>query len=88
MNRRKMPLILMLVAGAVTWVITFVQHYSVLNSLIAVFVSLVLFFFLGSTMKWALDYFEEQNEKLRQEQLEESEGETENTEGKQVTSET
>ncbi len=87
MNRKKMPLILMLVAGAVAWIITFVQKYSVLDSLIAVFVSLVIFYFLGSVMRWILDYFDIQNEKRRQEELEASEGDAENTAGEQAATE-
>ena len=87
MNRKKMPLILMLVAGAVAWIITFVQKYSVLDSLIAVFVSLVIFYFLGSVMRWILDYFDIQNEKRRQEELEASEGNAGNTAGEQAATE-
>ena len=62
MNRRKLPLILMLVAGAVTCIITLIRKYSVLHSLIALFGAFVIFFFLGSVMKWTLDYFDRENE--------------------------
>lgn len=68
MNRKNLPLILMLVAGAVTCIITLIREYSVLGSLIALFVVLVLFFFLGSVMKWTLDYFDRENEKKRLEE--------------------
>jgi len=87
MNRKKMPIMLMLVAGAVAWIITFVKHDTILQSMLAVFISLVVFFILGSIMRWILDYFEEQNEKLKQEQLEVAEAEQaeqENAEGEQV----
>lgn len=67
MNRRKLPLILMLVAGAVTCIITLIRKYSVLHSLIALFGAFVIFFFLGSVMKWTLDYFDRENEKKRKE---------------------
>ena len=66
MNRKKLPLILMLVAGAVTCIITLIRKYSVLNSLIALFIVFVIFFFLGSVMKWTLDYFDRENEKKRE----------------------
>ncbi|MGN1147465.1 MAG: hypothetical protein ACI4TB_03520 [Lachnospiraceae bacterium] len=63
MNRKYMPLILMLVAGAVTSIITFVKHYTILQKLIALLVVLVIFYVLGSALKWALDTFEAQNAK-------------------------
>ncbi|MCM1568809.1 MAG: hypothetical protein NC081_05105 [Roseburia sp.] len=61
MSRKYLPLILMLVAGAVTCIITFIQNYSIINKLIALLIVLVVFFFLGSVLKSALDYFERQN---------------------------
>lgn len=63
MNRKYMPLILMLVAGAVTSIITFVMHYTILQKLIALLVVLVIFYVLGSALKWTLDTFEAQNAK-------------------------
>ena len=82
MNRKNLPLILMLVAGAVTCIITLIREYSVLGSLIALFVVLVLFFFLGSVMKWTLDYFDREKEKKRLEE-EALEQEAESEEGNQ-----
>ena len=63
MNRKTIPLILMLVAGAVTSIITFIQKYSILEKLVSLFVVLLIFYFLGSLLKWTLDYFDEQNQK-------------------------
>ena len=65
MNRKNVPLILMLVAGAVTCIISLIREYSILKTLIALFVVFVIFFFLGSVMKWTLDYFDRENEKKR-----------------------
>ncbi len=67
MNRKNIPLILMLVAGAVTCVITFINHYSVISKLVSLLVVLILFYFLGSLLKWTLDYFDAQNEKNEEE---------------------
>lgn len=67
MNRKNFPLILMLVAGAVTWIIALVQNYSFLGSLVSLLLVLVIFFFLGSVLKWTLDYFDRENEKRNQE---------------------
>ena len=67
MNRKNMPLILMLTAGAVTCVITFIQNYSILGKLVSLLFVLVLFYFLGSVLKWTLDYFERQNQEETEE---------------------
>lgn len=68
LNRKNMPLILMLVAGTVTCIITYIQKYSILEKLISLFFVLLLFYFLGSLLKWTLDYFDEQNEKKNAEE--------------------
>jgi len=83
LNRKNMPLILMLVAGVVTWIITYVQKYSILEKLVSIFFVLLLFYFLGSLLKWTLDYFEEQNEKKNAEEGEVIEKESEEGEGKE-----
>lgn len=67
MNRKTLPLILMLVAGAVTWIISLIQKYSLLRSLISLFVVLLVFLCLGSIMQWMLDKFDLENEKRNQE---------------------
>ena len=86
MNRKNMPLILMLAAGAVTCVITFVNHYSILEKLVSLLVVLLVFYFLGSLLKWTLDYFDAQNEKKKEEVIEEEgENEGEKTEDKKET---
>lgn len=63
MNRKKMPLLLMLTAGAVTCIITFIMKYSIIWKLITLLLVLVIFYMLGSILKWILDAFEKQNEK-------------------------
>lgn len=68
MNRKNMPLILMLTAGAVTCIITFIQKYSVLGKLTALLVVLVIFYLLGSILRWTLDYFDKQNEEKSKEE--------------------
>ena len=62
MDRKNIPLLLMLTAGAVTCIITYVMQFSVLGKLVSLFLVLVVFFVLGSALKWALDTFERQNE--------------------------
>lgn len=68
MNRKNLPLILMLTAGAVTCIITFIRHYDTVAKLVCLLAVLALFYLLGSILKWTLDYFDRQNEKKRQEE--------------------
>lgn len=69
MNRKNMPLLLMLVAGACTCIITLVRSYSVLASLVALFAVMLLFYCMGSAIRLLLDRFDRQNEeKAKQEQ--------------------
>ncbi len=63
MYRRYIPLLLMLTAGAVTCVIAIVRQYTMLQQMLMLFVVLVLFYLLGSIIKWTLDFFDRQNEK-------------------------
>lgn len=79
MDRKNIPLILMLTAGAITCVITFIQQYDVLTEMTLLLVVLVVFYGLGSILKWTLDYFERQNEEKLQEEGEVIEKEADGT---------
>ena len=83
MYRKNLPLLLMLTAGAVTCIITFIRKYSMLEKLVSLFVVMLIFFLLGSVLKWTLDYFDDQNEKRRLEEGEVIEKEAEDQEGEQ-----
>ena len=76
-------MLLMLAAGVITCIITFVQQFSSLNKLIALFCVMLLFYVLGSVLKWTLDFFDAQNEKRRKEEGEVIEKEAEDQEGTQ-----
>lgn len=82
MNRKNIPLLLMLTAGAVTCIITYVRQYSITSKLVSLFLVLVVFWLLGSILEWTLNYFDAQNEKRRKEEGEVIEKETENTDEK------
>lgn len=71
MERKNIPIILMLVAGAITCVFTFIQGYSILKKLVSLFVVLLIFYFIGTLIKWAFDTFENQNAKASAETEEE-----------------
>ena len=68
MIRKNLPLLLMLIAGAVSCVFTFVRQYSTLRKLVSLFIVLLVFYVLGSVIKWALDLFDEENEKRQKEE--------------------
>lgn len=63
-----LPLVLMLTAGAFTAIMTFVFQYPMKKKLFLLLIVLFVFYFLGSLMKWLLDYFEKQNESKAKEE--------------------
>lgn len=83
MNRKNIPLILMLVAGAVTCVINLINKFSVLKQTASLLFVLVIFYFLGCVLTWTLDYFDGQNNKKKQE--ENGENDTEDKDGQEKT---
>lgn len=82
MNRKNLPLLLMLTAGVVTCIITYIQNFSVLAKLISLFAVLVVFWLLGSVLQWTLNRFDMQNEERLKEEGEviEKDSETAGTE--------
>ena len=88
MNRKNLPMLLMLLAGAITCIITFIRDYAMVEKLGILFGVLVLFYLLGSILVWTLNYFDMQNEKKRKEEGEVIEKEAEEiTEGLEGTAE-
>jgi len=83
MNRKNIPLVLMLSAGAVTCIITFIQQHTMVERLAVLLAVLVLFYLLGSVLVWTLNYFEMQNEQKLKEEGEVIEKETDETDGDQ-----
>ena len=45
-----------------------IRKYTLLEKLVSLFAVMLIFFLLGSVLKWTLDYFEGQNEKRRLEE--------------------
>lgn len=68
MNRKNLPLLLMLTAGVVTCIVTFVQRAPALTRLVTLFVVLAAFCLLGYIFKWMLDIFDLQNEERMKEE--------------------
>ena len=68
MNRKMLPLIMMLVAGSITSIATFIRNDTILEKLIALLITLLVFYGLGRFIENMLDSFERHNEKVRLEQ--------------------
>lgn len=64
MDRKNIPIIMMLVAGVITCIITFLQKYSIIKKLVVLFVVLILFYGMGTLIKWAFDSFEKHNSEV------------------------
>lgn len=80
MDRKWMPLIMMLTAGAVTCVINLIRQYPMTDQLVVLFIVLVVFYILGCVLVWTLDLFDRQNEKAIPEEGEVIEKEVEQDE--------
>ncbi len=65
MNRKMLPLIMMLAAGAITSIATYIRNYTILEKLIALLITLLVFYGIGRFIEYMLDSFEKQNEKVR-----------------------
>ena len=64
MNRKNLPSLFMLTAGAIMCIITYVMKFSVLAKLVSLLCVMVLFGIMGGVLKWTLDYFDRQNEEI------------------------
>lgn len=83
MKRKNLPLIIMLIAGAITSIITFKKGYPLQEKLLMLLITLVIFYALGCLLAGTMNYFdkvnqekrleEEKAERLRQQEAEEIE---------------
>ncbi len=63
MKRKLLPPFIMLTAGLITSIRTFCLDYDAKSSLIILLVVLVVFYGLGSLLKYVLDVFDKENER-------------------------
>ena len=71
MERKNIPLLLMLTAGAITWIITFLQKYNPLVSYLILFGVMALFYVIGTLIKWMFDSFEKKNAEAAEQNVDE-----------------
>lgn len=82
MNRKYLPPVLMLSAGAVTALYTFFAQVSMARKIVLLAVVLVLFYIIGNVLKYLLDRFDKQNAEAKEaKEASESNDEGENTQG-------
>ena len=83
MNTKKVPLFVMLLAGAVACIVTYLEHYSFHDMLVVLLMVLVVFLIIGLVIKRILDKFDISNEEKVDDEgavLEKQEGATEGAE--------
>ena len=57
MNKKNLPLLLMLAAGIVSCIYTFILQYSTLRKLVSLFIVMLVFYILSSFIIWVVDCF-------------------------------
>lgn len=65
MNRKSIPIVLMLIAGAIVSIITFIKEFELLKKLVILLITLVVFYGLGSLLVFTMNYFDKVNEQKR-----------------------
>ena len=64
MNTKKIPLFIMLLAGAVACIVTYLDHYDLNDMLVVLLAVLIIFLIVGLIVKKILDKFEISNDDL------------------------
>lgn len=62
MKRKAIPAILMLTAGLFTALITYIKDYPLVKILVLTLCALIVFYMVGSVIKYVLDSFYRKNE--------------------------
>ena len=65
-KRKLLPLAMMLFAGLVTVVITFIRGSSIIYKLVSLLIVFLIFYIIGSIIVYALDNFDKANEQASQ----------------------
>ena len=70
MKTKKIPALIMLMGGSVTCIVTYIDHYNLEDMLIALIISLILFFILGLLIEFLFEKFEiaKEDEVIEEEQ--------------------
>ena len=87
MERKMIPLTLMLIAGAICSIVCFAQGYDAFTMLLALFIVLLVFYILGCIIKRIMEAFEAENEARAKEEGEVIEKESDEKEGEKSSEE-
>ena len=68
MNKKNLPLLLMLASGIVTCIYTFILQYSTLRKLVSLFIVMLTFYVLSIIVIWVVDCFKAESEKQLEEE--------------------
>lgn len=68
MNRKNIPIVLMLLAGVIVSVITFIKEFELLKKLVILLITLIMFYGMGSLLVFTMNYFDKVNEQKRLEE--------------------
>lgn len=68
MKRRNWPIVIMLIAGAITSIVTFLRGMAMVEKLLWLLITLVLFYGLGCLLVNVMNSFDEENERKLQEE--------------------
>lgn len=68
MNRKNFPIILMLSAGAIVSIISFIRGDEAPQKLVMLLITLIVFYGLGCLLTYTMNCFDASNEKKRQEE--------------------
>ncbi|MDD6656702.1 MAG: hypothetical protein PUE95_05275 [Lachnospiraceae bacterium] len=66
-NKKRFPLILMLIAGAVVSIILYIKNYELIKFLWILLASLVVFYAIGRIVVSVIDRFDRENEEANEE---------------------
>ncbi|MBQ7588522.1 MAG: hypothetical protein IJT37_10925 [Lachnospiraceae bacterium] len=87
MNTKKVPLFVMLLAGAVACIVTYLDHYSLHDMLVVLLIVLILFLIIGLVIKKVFDKFEISDDKRVDDEgevLEKQDGDAEGDGGEEI----
>lgn len=87
MERKMIPLTLMLIAGAICSIVCFAQGYDAFTMLLALFIVLLVFYILGCIIKRIMEAFEAENEARAKEEGEVIEKESDEKDGEKSSEE-
>lgn len=70
MNSRQLPALMMLIGAAISSIVAYINRYTLLEMLIAILVSMIIFWLIGIGLKWTFDSLNEKEKDAKEENKE------------------